>query len=823
VKAAALLVVVLVACGDDPEPVVVERGRLTAEITPSPAGIRILRDGTEIWATRTGAGTREEGPPHGFGATGSIAVDIQMSFGSYLFDHRREAEVWQAIDNLSGVAATAEGATFTLRSGETVVGTGALVFEGDLHVRIDLDTEAQRTQLAASLGPDEHLIGTGGMSFTVDHRGEHIPLWVQEDGITKRKIDNFDYSGPWILEGRQHSTHTPMPIVISSRGYALVLDTDARAIFDLGKEAGDTARYESWDPTPSYHLFVGDGEPGPAARDAMGQMLTWLGKPARPPLSIFAPWIDALLGSENVRSIANRLRTEGIAASVIWTEDWRGGEQTVATGYALHEDWRVDRDLYPDFEAVADDLHDLGYAFHTYHNTFIDTTADVYDEAIAGGYGIKNADGSAYEFTGVKFTDTTMLDLSNPAAVTWAKAVMAEGIPLGADGWMADFAEWLPTDAKLASGEDALAVHNRYPVDWAKLNQELFATPISGRPAPIYFMRAAWLHSQKYVQVVWAGDQQTDFTEGDGMPSVVPIGLGLGVTGFPYFGHDIGGYMSQNTVPTSEELFYRWTTFGALSPVMRTHHGREIIRNVQWFANAGTVAHFRRWTRLHMQLASYLWGSIGEYEATGAPLFRMIALDYPDEDWGWTSVDEYLLGDRILVAPVLAEGATSREVKLPAGTWYPLLGGAAVSGTITATAARTEIPAFVPAGTLLVLFPDGLTTVLPTDHATTTTLEDVGDDRELWLWPGTPAKAQYGQWHHETGIVGTPDWAWAGRPEGLAPPTTAMFNGAAITLTVTDGVATGTVTGDGTVELPGGGTLTIARGKPAATTTFKVH
>lgn len=281
--------------------------------------------------------------------------------------------------------------------------------------------------------------------------------------------------------------------------------------------------------------------------------------------------------------------------------------------------------------------------------------------------------------------------------------------------------------------------------------------------------------------------------------------------------------MSQNTVPTSEELFFRWTTFGALSPVMRTHHGREIMTNVQWFTNAGTIAHFRRWSRLHLQLASYLWGSIGEYEATGAPLFRMIALDYPGEDWAWTSVDEYLLGDRILVAPVLAEGASSREVKLPAGTWYPLLGGASVSGTFTATAARTEIPAYVPAGTLLVLFPDGLTTVLPTDHATTTTLEDVGDDRELWLWPGTAAKAQYGQWHHETGIVGTPDWAWAGRPDGAAPPTTAMFNGAPITVTVVDGVATGTVTGDGTVVFPGGGTLTIARGTPTATTTFKLH
>ncbi len=567
-------------------------------------------------------------------------------------------------------------------------------------------------------------------------------------------------------------------------------------------------------------MFVGQDRDGGTLdpQDAFGHMIAWVGKqPERPPPAIFAPWVDALFGSANVRRVAQALRDDGVAASVIWTEDWRGGVDG-ALGYELEEDWHVDRALYPDFEQLADDLRGNGFSFLTYHNTFIDSTADVFDEATTGGYAIHDGGGGSYMFTGVKFNQATMLDLSNPTAVDWAKSVMGEARTIGADGWMADFAEWLPTDAVLGSGESALEVHNRYTVDWARFNRELFGTPIANRPAPIWFMRSAWLHSQPEVQVMWGGDQQTDFTDGDGMPSVIPIGIGLGLAGFPYFGSDIAGYMSQGTVPTSAELFDRWVTLGALSPVMRTHHGRSARDNVQWEHDADTIAHFRRWTRLHMQLVPYLWGSIGSYERDGLPLMRMIALDYPDEDWAWTAIDEYLLADRILVAPVQAQGVTSREVTLPAGDWYPLLGGARVSGTFTADAPLGEIPAFVPAGALLVLYPDGVDTVLDAPASgTTVTASSIGDDREVWLYPGTPVDPAHASWNDDGGVVGTAQWTWTGRPEG-PPPATATFNDAPVTVTGD----TVTVVGDGTLEI-GGGTLTIARGKPAATVTVRLR
>ena len=781
-RSVLLVALLACACGDNsPPPVEVTLERLTARISQSQ--IAVLLDGTEVWSTH-----RE------LAGAGSLAVRVEMMFGSFRF-HEDAEHTLRRIDKLADITPADDGATFVLETDGKRVGTGTLTLLPARHqARITLVADtAERVALSARCTEDEHLVGLGGNTFDIDHRGERVPLWVQEDGIGKYPDPDDVYAGLWFLTGRKHSTHTPMPMLLSSRGYAIAVDTYARAVFDLGSEDAGRCQFEAWDKTLDLQVFVGER--------AFANMIDWAGKPARPPELVFAPWVDALFGSANVRRVAQKLRTEGVAASVIWTEDWRGGEDS-SFGYALHEDWRVDREMYPDFEDLANELRASGFAFHTYHNTFIDSTADVRAEADQRGYTIKK-DGAPYSFTGVKFNPSTLLDLSNPEAVAWAKSVMTEAIALGSDGWMADFAEWLPTDAELASGESALAVHNRYPVDWARMNQEMFANRLPGRPHPIYFMRSAWLHSQPHVMVMWAGDQQTDFSEGDGLPSVIPMGLGMGLAGFPYFGHDIGGYMSQGTTPTSEELFYRWTTFGALTPVMRTHHGRSVDENWNWERDAATVAHFRRWTRFHMQLVPYLMAMVEQFERDALPLFRMIALDYPAEDWAWTTIDQYLLGDRILVAPVQVEGATSRTVMLPAGTWLPLLGGEPVSGEITAHAPKTEIPAFVPAGAALVLYPDGVTTVLPAPN----------DDREVWIYSGTAERAAHAT---QDGVT------WSGRAIG-ALPTTATFGGASAPVTVANGVATVTVIGDGTLTFADGSTLVIARGKPGARITVKLR
>lgn len=795
------------ACGDDappPPPLTATVGGFTVTVESAPPRIEVTApDGTLVW----------DGRPEGI-ALRHADASWEFVAGHFKIEEDEQVEPWRPAVRLADTRLEDGQVRFRLLDragaelGEGIIAGGAA---GSLSVTIHAATGSDVNRISLSAGCDagEHFLGFGGQSFDVDHRGQTVPIWVEEDGIQKAPVDDYGY-GIWQIMGRRHSTHTPMPIYLSSRGYAALLMTPRRSIFAMCSEDPEVVRVEAWDTVLQLVLFA-----GPSPKEAIERLTAYLGRPELPPAFTFAPWLDALFGSENVRRVATKLRAEGVPSSVIWTEDWRGGN-TEGEEYVLEEDWELDRALYPDFEEVAADLHAQGFKWLVYENSFLDTTAPIYAEAAAAGYTIHDATGGPYLFTGVKFRDSSLLDLSNPDAVAWAKDKYREALTAGADGWMADFAEWLPHDAVLASGADAMAAHNLYPVDWVKLNQELLdeQEALDGVER-LFFCRAAYVGSQPLVSVVWAGDQQTDWTEGDGLPSVIPMGIGLGVTGFPYFGHDIGGYLSRFTVPTSRELWFRWVTFGALSPVMRTHHGRSIAENWSWEKDAESIAHFRRWAELHIRLYPYLAALAREAAERGTPMMRAFALEYPAWETGWTLLDEYLLGDRIAVAPVQVEGAASRTVALPEGTWYPLEGGAAVTmgaggGTVQATAAVEEIPAFVPAGTLLPLLPEGVDTLTDADPASgAVTLADVADDRELWLWPGGASALDEG---------GGLTYAWDAA--ALAGPVTeATWNGAPVTVG-----ATIDVTGPGTLVVNGGqATLAVAGGAAERQLTIRLR
>jgi alpha-glucosidase (family GH31 glycosyl hydrolase) len=595
----------LAACEDAPvpSPVEVTLAGLTVRVESRPARLVVAGpDGAVLLDGVPGGAAAPDGPPLVGAAVRHADATYEFGFGSFKIEETKPTP-WRGVTDFAQVRREGDGVRFRLRSAGADLGEGVIAAAGDGQLTITLaaaGTDANRVSAAFACRPGEHFLGFGGQSFDVDHRGETVPIWVQEDGIGKEPVDDYDV-GLWQVSGRRHSTHTSLPIYVSSRGYALMLETPFRSRFALCSEADEVVRIEAWEPTLSLRLFY-----GPSAKAAIGRLTAAVGRPAPPPAFVFAPWVDAIYGSANVRRVAARLRDEHIPAAVIWTEDWRGGAIDAA-GYTLSEEWGLDRALYPDFEVLCDDLHALGFKLLTYHNTFLTAGTAIFEEGIGLGHSIKDATGAPYLFTGAKFVDASLVDLTSPAAVEWTKEHYRAGLRLGADGYMADFAEWLPVDAVLASGESAAARHNLYPVDFQRLNREVLdEVGAEDGVERLFFVRSAYLGSQPLVSVVWAGDQQTDFSQGDGLPSVIPIGLGLGVVGFPYYGHDIGGYMSAFTKPATRELWFRWASLGAFTPVMRTHHGKSAAANWSWESDPATTAHFKRWATLHMQLLPYL-------------------------------------------------------------------------------------------------------------------------------------------------------------------------------------------------------------------------
>ena len=669
----------------------------------------------------------DQPPLTGF-AVRDMSTTYEMIFGSFKpTDEVRGA--WRVAERLVDQS-DERGAALALRdaAGSRLATLRVSAAEPG-HLVIDVeagDGTERRLSWGVRCEAGDHFAGFGAQSWDVDHRGQTVPTMVQENGIGKTQTD--DYEGIWYAQGRRHSSHLPIPQYLSRRGYVLTAETPYRSIFALCSESETAARIEVEVGT-RVHLFD-----GPTPAEALERASATFGRPRMPPRVAFAPWFDATFGSEEVRRVAAKLRAEQIPASVMWTEDWRGGEWD-GDSYKLKEEWEVDRDLYPDFEELAAELHGSGFQFLVYFNPFIYVDSKAYQEVAPEGWLVEHEDGSDYLFDGAKFSETGLLDLYDEDARAWAIDKMRAAIALGADGWMNDYAEWLPTDGMTAAGSGA-DLHNLYPVRWQEIAREAIDGVDDGVER-LFFGRSGWLGTPALADVIWAGDQRTNLAVDDGMPTVIPIGAGLGLVGVSTYGSDIAGYQSATNPGSTKDVYFRWTELGAWSPVMRTHHGNQPPLNWSWEKDADTLAHFRRYTKLHMALVPWLEGLAKVASQTGLPIWRALAIHYPDDAAVWPITDEVLVGPAVLVAPVQVEGATSRQVYLPVGRWYPYAGGDAVEGgrVVEAQAPLEEIPVFVRAGAVIPTYPDGVMTVV-NESSEVPGPASVGDDRVLLVFLG---------------------------------------------------------------------------------------
>jgi alpha-glucosidase len=292
-----------------------------------------------------------------------------------------------------------------------------------------------------------------------------------------------------------------------------------------------------------------------------------------------------------------------------------------------------------------------------------------------------------------------LLDLTNPAARAWIKEVIKQNmIGIGLSGWMADYGEYLPTDAVLHSGESAELAHNRYPALWAQVNQE--AVDESGRSGDVlFFMRSGYLDSTKYSTAFWAGDQMADWSRHDGLPSVVPAGLSLGFIGAGVWHAEIGGFTSLFGVKRTEELFMRWAELATFTPIMRTHEGNRPDTNWQFNSSPATLDHLARMTSVFSALKPYHLATARDYREHGLPPIRHPYLHYEGDLRLHAYQNQYLYGRDLFVAPTIAKGSTRRALYLPDDRWIHLWSGREFGG------GKVTVPA--PIGQPAVFFREG--------------------------------------------------------------------------------------------------------------------
>jgi alpha-glucosidase len=561
------------------------------------------------------------------------------------------------------------GRTITLR----VQGEGDGAF--DLHVE-----SAGASSLSASFasGADEAFHGFGGRRASTNLRGERIRNWV------------LDYRYPDVSS----SYYDVQPLFISSRGYGLLLDQTGNASFRLASDADDAWRVAV--VGPALDLVVSPLPVSAATPGAIGALTAITGRHRLPPAWSTGPTISRAVQVGNT--------VEQYQQAIVADLDRIQADALPITAYCF-EGWAL---LPEGFVAstvatlAARNIHAVLYIRSFVQQDDGGTQpASWYDQALAGGYVATTGDGAPYLLPGVFYgSDMAVLDFTNPAAVAYWQAQVQLMLELGADGFMDDFGEQVLSDMVFADGSTGQAMHNRYPVLQHQATREAVDAFVQQHPGrEIYFFtRSGYTGrpgSAAYENASFPGDELSNFETEAGLPTIVPDMLNRAVGGAWGFTTDIAGY-ADFLGPATKELFVRWSEAAALTPFFRVHNGPINGPLMPWSFDAETEDVWTSMATLHQAMAPAFVSAWSEAVQTGMPVVRPLWLADPGSAATPHNDDEWLVGPDLLAAPVVVEGATSREVWLPAGCWQEHGQGAQVTGgvAITVSAPLDELPWF---------------------------------------------------------------------------------------------------------------------------------
>jgi alpha-D-xyloside xylohydrolase len=471
-----------------------------------------------------------------------------------------------------------------------------------------------------ALSPGEKLFG-GGESFTrLDKRGQKLVLWTNDaNGAETERM------------------YKPIPFLLSSRGYGLFVHTSTPVTFDVGA---------------SYHgsnaLLVGDDELDlffffGAPKEVLGEYTALTGRAPMPPLWSFGFWMSRIsyFSEKEVRDVAAKLREHRIPADVIHLD----------TGW-FETDWRCDYEFsssrFQDPERMIADLKRDGFRISLWQLPYFVPKNRLFPEIVEKGLAVRDGKGNLPY-------DDAVLDFSNADAVSWYREKIGRLLKMGVGAIKVDFGEAAPLEGHYASGRSGFYEHNLYPLRYNKVVADL-THEITGEH--IVWARSAWAGSQRY-PVHWGGDPAVSDI---GMASTLRGGLSLGLSGFTFWSHDIGGFAGR----TPEDVYRRWLPFGMLTSHTRAHG---IPPKEPWEYGEDFVAAFRRATELRYRLMPYIYAQAKDASERGLPMVRALFLEYPDDAGSWSVEDQYLFGSDLLVAPLLEGGTTARPVYLPPGDW----------------------------------------------------------------------------------------------------------------------------------------------------------
>lgn len=553
---------------------------------------------------------------------------------------------------------------------------------------------------------DERIYGLGEQfpHDRLDLKGRAIPLLSQEGGVGRghTPISPAVNTASPGSAGNENSTYYAAPHYITSTDRSLFLENSEYVIFDFRQE--DHLALRLFAPEMNGRIIHGK-----SPLELIERYTEWAGRMPAPPQWINDGAVIALARplAESEQIIAD-LEADGAEISAVWNQTWSGTSVTFI-GEQVLWNWVQNEHQLPEWGSFVEKMNNKNIRVLCYINSMFRDVSEIegeptprrnlFAEAEEAGHLVKKEDGSTYKLEVTAF-DVGLLDLSNEAARVWMKDVIKDEMitRAGCQGWMADFAEALPFDAKLASGVEASAFHNLYPVEWAKLNRE--AVEEAGKLGEILvFNRSGWSRTPSHSIMLWQGDQLTTWDKYDGIKSALHGLLNGGFSGIALNHSDIGGYTSLSRYnlgyKREAELLKRWTELAAFTSLMRTHEGNQPEANAQIYSDAAARRHFARMTKIYKALGFYRAALFTEANQRGWPVVRHMMLEFPEDETAQTIDDQFMLGAELLVAPILEKCGdcdATREVYLPAGRWVHLWTGTSYGSTSSGTQIEITAP-----------------------------------------------------------------------------------------------------------------------------------
>ncbi|MFJ7044307.1 alpha-xylosidase [Streptomyces sp. NPDC101112] len=590
-------------------------------------------------------------------------------------------ECWSPAEGVIGVRATHHAGSvrrdpeFALPGAEEGVGKvrrdGTLLelTSGELTVRVDT-SGPWRLDFTAG-GRTLTSVGERGTGFVTDPEGRHhmvgqLALGVGElvYGLGERFtpfVKNGQVVDVWQADGGTNSeqAYKNIPFHLTNRGYGVLVNHPGRVSYEIGSETVGQVQFSVEDHALEYFVVH-----GPTPKEVLERYTALTGRPALPPAWALGLWLSTSFTTDydeaTVNGFIDGMAERGIPLSVFHFDCfWMRGHQW------CDFDW--DPETFPDPAGMLARLKERGLRVSAWINPYIAQKSPLFEEGMRAGHLVRRPDGTVWQWD-LWQPGMALVDFTNPAARDWYTGKLRTLLHQGVDCFKTDFGERIPTDVVWHDGSDPERMHNYYTQLYNQAVFELLRQE-RGEDEALVFARSATVGGQQY-PVHWGGDCESHF---NAMAESLRGGLSLGLSGFGFWSHDIGGFEGTPT----PAVFKRWVQFGLLSSHSRLHGSKSY--RVPWDYGDEAVEVTRAFTLLKHRLAPYLQQAARQAHTTGVPVMRAMVLEFPDDPTAAFLDRQYMLGDDLLVAPVLTDDGTV-EYYVPEGTWTNILTGARVTG-----------------------------------------------------------------------------------------------------------------------------------------------